>query len=48
MTQLAAGSAAPVAPQDAFNAKSRLGIPLASAERHRMLEAYGVWGQKSM
>jgi thioredoxin-dependent peroxiredoxin len=41
-------SADPVAGQDAFKAKYRLSIPLASDETHRMLEAYGVWGKKSM
>jgi len=41
-------SADPVPAQDAFKAKYRLEIPLASDETHRMLEAYGVWGQKSM
>jgi len=38
----------PVAAQDAFKAKYGLTIPLASDEKHAMLEAYGVWGQKSM
>jgi thioredoxin-dependent peroxiredoxin len=41
-------SADPVAAQDAFKAKYDLAIPLASDETHRMLEAYGVWGEKSM
>ena len=41
-------SADPVAAQEAFKAKYRLSIPLASDEKHRMLEAYGVWGEKSM
>jgi len=41
-------SADPVPAQDAFKAKYRLEIPLASDETHRMLAAYGVWGQKSM
>jgi peroxiredoxin Q/BCP len=41
-------SADPVKAQDAFKAKHRLAIPLASDETHRMLEAYGVWGEKSM
>ena len=41
-------SAAPVKAQDAFKAKHGLAIPLASDETHRMLEAYGVWGEKSM
>jgi thioredoxin-dependent peroxiredoxin len=41
-------SADPVKAQDAFKAKHRLAVPLASDEAHRMLEAYGVWGEKSM
>ena len=34
--------------QNAFKAKHGLAIPLASDETHAMLEAYGVWGEKSM
>ncbi len=41
-------SADPVKAQDAFKTKHGLAIPLASDETHRMLEAYGVWGEKSM
>jgi thioredoxin-dependent peroxiredoxin len=41
-------SADPVKAQDAFKAKHGLAIPLASDETHRMLNAYGVWGEKSM
>jgi thioredoxin-dependent peroxiredoxin len=41
-------SADPVKAQDAFKAKHDLAIPLASDETHEMLEAYGVWGEKSM
>ena len=41
-------SADPVKAQDAFKAKHRLAVPLASDETHKMLEAYGVWGEKSM
>jgi len=41
-------SADPVAAQDAFKAKHKLKIPLASDETRKMLEAYGVWGKKSM
>jgi peroxiredoxin Q/BCP len=41
-------SADPVEAQDAFKAKHKLAIPLASDETHKMLEAYGVWGEKSM
>jgi thioredoxin-dependent peroxiredoxin len=41
-------SADPVPAQDAFKAKYKLAIALASDEKHRMLEAYGVWQEKSM
>lgn len=41
-------SADPVKAQDAFKVKHDLAIPLASDETHAMLEAYGVWGLKSM
>jgi peroxiredoxin Q/BCP len=41
-------SADPVAAQDAFRKKYDLSIPLASDETHEMLDAYGVWGKKSM
>jgi thioredoxin-dependent peroxiredoxin len=41
-------SADPVKAQDAFKAKHGLAIPLASDETHAMLDAYGVWGEKSM
>lgn len=41
-------SADPVPAQDAFKAKHKLAIALASDEKHRMLEAYGVWQEKSM
>jgi peroxiredoxin Q/BCP len=34
--------------QEAFRNKHELAIPLASDEQHEMLEAYGVWGEKSM
>ncbi len=34
--------------QEAFRDKHELATPLASDEQHRMLEAYGVWGEKSM
>ena len=34
--------------QDEFKAKYDLSIALASDETHRMLEAYGVWAEKSM
>jgi thioredoxin-dependent peroxiredoxin len=41
-------SADPVPAQDAFKKKHKLSITLASDEKHRMLEAYGVWQEKSM
>jgi thioredoxin-dependent peroxiredoxin len=41
-------SADPVAAQDAFKAKHKLTIALASDEKHRMLEDYGVWQEKTM
>ncbi len=41
-------SADTVPAQNAFKAKHKLSIALASDETHRMLEAYGVWQEKSM
>lgn len=41
-------SADPVKAQDKFRDKYALGFPLVSDETHQMLEAYGVWGEKSM
>jgi len=41
-------SADPIKAQDAFKAKHGLTIALASDETRKMLEAYGVWGKKSM
>jgi peroxiredoxin Q/BCP len=41
-------SADPLPAQDKFKAKHKLSIALASDETHRMLEAYGVWQEKSM
>jgi peroxiredoxin Q/BCP len=41
-------SADPVAAQDKFRAKHDLTVPLLSDETHKMLEAYGAWGKKSM
>ncbi|MGH6672414.1 MAG: peroxiredoxin [Xanthobacteraceae bacterium] len=41
-------SADPVPAQDAFKAKHKISVTLASDEKHRMLEAYGVWQEKSM
>jgi peroxiredoxin Q/BCP len=41
-------SADPVKAQEAFRSKHQLTVPLISDERHKMLEAYGAWGEKSM
>jgi peroxiredoxin Q/BCP len=41
-------SADPPKAQQAFRDKHELSIPLLSDEPHQMLEAYGVWGEKSM
>jgi peroxiredoxin Q/BCP len=41
-------SADPVKAQDKFKAKYELSMPLASDEKHQMLEAYAAWGEKSM
>jgi peroxiredoxin Q/BCP len=41
-------SADPVKAQEKFKAKYELTIPLASDPGHEMLEAYGVWTEKSM
>lgn len=47
-TEILGVSADPVPAQDKFKAKYKLGFALASDETHRMLEAYGVWQEKSM
>jgi thioredoxin-dependent peroxiredoxin len=47
-TDILGVSADPVRAQDKFKAKHRLSVALASDETHRMLEAYGVWREKSM
>ena len=41
-------SADPPKAQEAFRDKHQLSTPLVSDETHGMLEAYGVWGEKSM
>jgi thioredoxin-dependent peroxiredoxin len=41
-------SADPPRAQEAFRDKHQLATPLISDEAHQMLEAYGVWGEKSM
>ena len=47
-TEVVGVSADPVAAQDKFKAKHKLSIALASDEKHRMLETYGVWQEKSL
>jgi len=47
-TEILGVSADPVPAQDKFKAKHKLSIALASDEKHRMLEAYGVWQEKTM
>lgn len=47
-TEILGVSADPVMAQDKFKAKHKLSIALASDEKRRMLEAYGVWQEKSM
>ena len=47
-TEILDVSADPVPALDKFKAKHKLGLALASDETHRMLEAYGVWQEKSM
>jgi thioredoxin-dependent peroxiredoxin len=41
-------SADPVKAQESFKKKHKLGIGLLSDGTHKMLEAYGAWGEKSM
>jgi peroxiredoxin Q/BCP len=41
-------SADPLKAQEAFRNKHELTTPLVSDEQHKMLEAYGAWGEKSM
>jgi len=47
-TEILGVSADPVPAQDKFKAKHKLGFTFASDETHKMLEAYGVWQEKSM
>jgi len=47
-TDILGVSGDPVPAQDAFKAKHKLTLALASDEKHKMLEAYGVWQEKSM
>jgi peroxiredoxin Q/BCP len=41
-------SADPQKAQAAFRDKHKLSVPLISDEKHEMLTAYGVWGEKSL
>ncbi|WP_128925470.1 peroxiredoxin [Bradyrhizobium guangxiense] len=41
-------SADPLKAQEKFRDKHGLTVPLISDEQHKMLEAYGAWGEKSM
>ena len=47
-TEILGVSADPVTAQDKFKTKHKLSIALGSDEKRRMLEAYGVWQEKSM
>jgi peroxiredoxin Q/BCP len=47
-TEILGVSADPVPAQDKFKTKHRLSIALASDEKRHMIEAYGVWQEKSM
>jgi thioredoxin-dependent peroxiredoxin len=47
-TAIVGVSADPPKAQEAFRDKHRLTTPLISDEKHATLEAYGVWGEKSM
>ena len=47
-TDILGVSADPVAAQEKFKKKHGLAMALLSDETHKMLEAYGVWGKKSM
>jgi peroxiredoxin Q/BCP len=47
-TDILGVSADPVAAQDKFKKKHDLALALLSDETHKMLEAYGAWGKKSM
>jgi thioredoxin-dependent peroxiredoxin len=47
-TEVVGVSADPVMAQDKFKSKHKLSITLASDEKRGMLEAYGVWQEKSL
>jgi peroxiredoxin Q/BCP len=47
-TEILGISADPLKAQEAFRDKHKLSVALISDERHEMLGAYGVWGEKSL
>ncbi len=47
-TEVLGVSADPVKAQGAFKKKHKLTVGLLSDETHKMLQAYGAWGKKSM
>ena len=47
-TEILGVSADPVDKQDKFKAKHKLKIPLGSDPTHKMLSAYGAYGEKSL
>jgi peroxiredoxin Q/BCP len=47
-TAVLGASADSIRAQESFRNKHQLSIPLVSDEKHEMLGAYGVWGEKSM
>jgi peroxiredoxin Q/BCP len=47
-TDILGVSADPVAALDRFKSKHKLAVALASDEAHKVLEAYGVWQQKTL
>jgi thioredoxin-dependent peroxiredoxin len=47
-TEILGVSADPVEAQDKFKKKHKLRLVLLSDQTHKMLEAYGAWGKKSM
>ncbi len=47
-TEVLGVSADPVTRLDKFKTKHKLNVALGSDETHKMLEAYGVWAEKSL
>jgi len=47
-TEVLGISADPLKAQESFRDKHKLSLPLISDEQHEVLEAYGVWGEKSL